>query len=322
MAVALAPASTRAAGDRSPPDKRRDRRARNPRQPTHAQQGTAMVAPVLPALTIAEPDRRAQPPLHEPTSNPSWSARSGGSSFIAMTSEAGSTPAAGVTEGAIGRTTSTTGYLAPQQRVALPRRSRTGRGRHPWRQQQLAAKRPSAAPHRLGGRRHDGQLTSTAWRPLYHPQCGHTTCGSFAGCTEGTGCARAPPASRLLPAGSGSSTSRSSSWDCHRHFLHSGMVRLHRARQARPSRVGFLRAGAASWLRFTPHSGQSPSNRPTERRERQFEDTGIVGKGLKVEPVVGHRVLDSGRVVRVTPREPGPRGVRSPSRDTSALASH
>jgi hypothetical protein len=25
-----------------------------------------------------------------------------------------------------------------------------------------------------------GYSISTAWRPLYHPQCGHTMCGTFA----------------------------------------------------------------------------------------------------------------------------------------------
>jgi len=149
---------------------------------------------------------------------------------------------------------------------------RQGHGPHPWRQRRRAARRQAAARHPLWWSAPRRSVDLDAWRPLYHPQCGQTTCGQLPRCTEDRGCAREPPASRLTRAGFGSSTSRSSSWDCHRHFLHSVSLRVRQARQGRPTAVGLLSAGAGLVVTVSrrtraeprqsgPQSGASGSSR-------------------------------------------------------------
>ncbi len=143
----------------------------------------AMVAPVLPALTMAQarPSRTASAAR---TNVESFLVRTlwAGSSFIAMTSEAGSTssPPVSPREPSVGPTK----HDGDPQ--LLGRASRPGHdlGRGTVSSHGVNSDRQRSGRRRrhtlFGGRRHDGQLTSTAWRPLYHPQCGHTTCGSFA----------------------------------------------------------------------------------------------------------------------------------------------
>ena len=104
------------------------------------------------------------------------------------------------------------------------RRSRPGPGRRPWRRPRPAAD-PAGGSGRSTGRRGPGgcrvQPTSMAWRPLYHPQVGHTTCGSLALWHWGRRCGRGHSAPRRWPAGCGSWPWRSSSWGrpCRRGFL-------------------------------------------------------------------------------------------------------
>ena len=111
-----------------------------------------------------------------------------------------------------------------------------------------------------------------------------------------------------MRAGFGASTSRSSSWGLPSALSPLGYrFECTKPGKAGPLPVGLLRAGAGLAVAVHAALGTQPEAiGPTERRERQLEDTGIVSKGLKIEPVVGHRVLDLGiRVVGVDLTDPG-----------------
>ena len=191
------------------------------------------------------PGRRARPRRHR-TRLESFFVRTlcAGSSCIAMTSPAGSTSrSAGVAERAVGRADEHDGDpellgRAPCAGDDLAGGVVTAHGVDGDRQCRSTGER---RPLGCRGRRHDGQSTSTAWRPLYHPQWGQTTCGSFARLHWGQRLREGSSASRPRLAGSGSSTSRSSSW----------------GRPSSLSPLGYRLRGAPSPDKRGPPSGRS-----------------------------------------------------------------
>ena len=98
-------------------------------------------------------------------------------------------------------------------------------------------------------------LTSTATRPLYQPQVGHTVCGCLAEPQRGQVLRGGPRASRRRRDGCGSSTSTSSSWErpsCSPAGMN-GWYKLAGCRRA-PTRV--LGAIGVRGVR-RPHTGHS-----------------------------------------------------------------